>query len=421
MSNYLAIATVTATLQRILQAFVQEDVDGMRVTTLPPGQIGNGTPETGINLFLYQVSRNAALKNTDTLSNRTKGTPVKRQAVLDLHYMISFYGNETELEPQRLLGSVIRTFSDRPVLLPNVIQETISDSSFRFLADSDLADQIQQVTITPVDLSLDDLSKVWSTFFQAPYRLSVTYKVTMVTIEGEDSLKKALPVRDRNFGSILPFPAQPVVEQVCSELGKLEPIGATTTLQIIGKQLQNSITQVRLGGFEATPTHTSDSQIIVPLTAFPIDSLRAGVQGLQVIHRQRTPTLPERLCVLESNAIPIVLRPTIQHIQVTNLQGQGDDLRSALLTIQTDMMVGMKQRVVLVMNEWAIAQPMGYQFEATPRTADTHAIAIPIETVKSGAYLLRLQVDGAESLLSIDLDPNSPTFNWYSSPKVQID
>jgi len=421
VSNYLAVATVTATLQRILQAAVQEDVDGLRVTTLPPGQIGNGTPETGINLFLYQVSRNAALKNTDTLSNRTKGSPVRRQAVLDLHYMISFYGNETELEPQRLLGSVIRTFSDRPVLLPDVIQATIADSSFRFLADSTLADQVQQVTITPVDLSLDDLSKVWSTFFQAPYRLSVTYKVTMVTIEGEDSLKKAMPVRDRGFGGIFPFPAQPVVEQVASELGNLEPIVATTTLHIIGKQLQNAITHVRLGGFEAVPSSVGDSQIIVPLTAFAIDSLRAGVQGLQVIHRQRTPSQPERLCALESNAIPIVLRPTIQQADLTNLQGQGDELRSAILTIQTDMMVGMKQRVVLVMNEWSIAQPMGYQFEATPRTADTHAIAIPIQAVKSGAYLLRLQVDGAESLLSIDLDPNSPTFNWYSSPKVLID
>lgn len=140
-----------------------------------------------------------------------------------------------------------------------------------------------------------------------------------------------------------------------------------------------------------------------------------------MIHRQRTPSRPERLCALESNAIPIVLRPTIQQADLTQLQGQGDDLRSAILTIQTDMMIGIKQRVVLVMNEWSIAQPVGYQFEATPRTADTHAIAVPLQAIKSGTYLLRLQIDGAESLLSIDSDSNSPTFNWYSSPTVQID
>lgn len=424
MSNYLAVATVTATLQRILQEAVQQDVDGMQVTTLPPGQIGNGTPEVGINLFLYQVSRNPALTNADSPTARSKGNPAKRQAALDLYYVINLYGNETELEPQRLLGSVIRTFNDCSTLLPEGIRETIADSRFRFLAESDLADQIQQVTINPEDLSLDDLSKVWSTFFQAPYRLSLTYKVTMVTIEGEESAKKALPVRTRSFSGLVPFPHQPMVEQVASQLGKLEPIWSTTTLQIMGKQLKNARTQVRLGGFEATPSSVSDTQIVLPLTAFPVDALRAGVQGLQVIHlRPRDTTeLPDRLCALESNAIPIVLRPTIKQFHLTDTEEHGADLRSARLTVQVDVRVGMKQRVVLVMNEWSIIEPVvGYQFEVMPRPADTHTITVPLRGVKPGAYLLRLQIDGAESMLSIDPDPNSPTFNWYSSPKLQIE
>ncbi|NJK51768.1 MAG: DUF4255 domain-containing protein [Leptolyngbyaceae cyanobacterium SU_3_3] len=415
MSNYLAFATVTATLQRILQAAAQQDVDGMRVTTLQPGQIGNGTPETGINLFLYQVARNPALQNTDTASARAKGNPVKRQSAHDLYYMISLYGNEAELEPQRLLGSVIRIFGDRPTLFPEVIRETIADSRFRFLAASNLADQVQQVTVNSVDLSLDDLSKVWSTFFQAPYRLSLVYKVTMVTIEGEDSLKKALPVRDRNFGSMRLFPFQPIVEQAVSQAGKLEPILA----QIFGKQLQNLHTQVRLGGVEATPVNISDTQIILPLSLFPANGLRAGVQGLQVIHRTVTPS--GQSCAVESTAVPIVLRPILKEVQLAEVSGQGDDFRSARLMVQVDVQVGMKQRVVLVMNEWAIADPVGYQFEAPHRPDDSHKIVIPIQGVKPGEYLLRIQIDGAESLLDIDLDPNSPTFNWYASPKFLIE
>lgn len=419
MSNYLAVATVTATLQRILQSAAQQDVDGMRVTTLQPGQIGNGTPETGINVFLYQVARNPALQNADTTNARSKGTPVKRQSAYDLYYMISVYGNEVELEPQRLLGSVIRTFSDRPALSPEVIRETIADSRFRFLADSNLADQVQQVTINPVDLSLDDVSKIWSTFFQAPYRLSLTYKVTMVTIEGEESVKKALLVRDRNFGGIMSFPAQPAIEQVVAEGGKLEPILATTTLQISGRQLQNPRTQIRLGGFETMPASVTDSQIVLPLTAFPPDALRAGVQGLQVIHR--TTAFSGQSCTLESNAIPIILRPTIKQVRLANISGQGEDFCSALLTVQVDVRVGIKQRVVLVMNEWTIAEPVGYQFEAPYRPEDGHEIVIPIQGVKPGEYLLRLQIDGAESLLDVDADPNSPTFNWYASPKLLVE
>ena len=41
-------------------------------------------------------------------------------------------------------------------------------------------------------------------------------------------------------------------------------------------------------------------------------------------------------------------------------------------------------------------------------------------TFPTGDYLLRLRVDGAESPLETDTDPNSPTFNQYIGPKVTI-
>ena len=49
------------------------------------------------------------------------------QAALDLHYLLTFYGNEAQLEPQRLLGSVVRTLHARPVLTRQQIQQTIAD------------------------------------------------------------------------------------------------------------------------------------------------------------------------------------------------------------------------------------------------------------------------------------------------------
>jgi Pvc16 N-terminal domain len=130
VSNYLAVATVTAILQRILQSAVQLDIDGVRVTTLQPRNIGNGTPETGINLFLYHVARNPALNNADVTPFRSKGTPIKRQAAVDLYYMVSFYGNDTELIPQRLLGSVVRTFNDYSTVSVEAIQEALADPTY---------------------------------------------------------------------------------------------------------------------------------------------------------------------------------------------------------------------------------------------------------------------------------------------------
>jgi hypothetical protein len=83
-------------------------------------------------------------------------------------------------------------------------------------------------------------------------------------------------------------------------------------------------------------------------------------------------------------------------------------------------MVGIKQRVVLVLNEWSIDNPIGYQFEANLRQMDTNAIAVALYGVKPGEYLIRIQIDGAESLLSIDNDATSATANWYTSPRVRI-
>jgi Pvc16 N-terminal domain len=421
VSNYKAVATVTAILQRVLQSAVQADVDGVRVTTIQPRNIGNGTPETGINLFLYHVTRNTAYNNADVTPLRVKGTPVKRQAALDLHYMISFYGNDTELEPQRLLGSVVRTLKDRPTISSELIEQAIRDPTYRFLEGSNLADQLQQLTIVPMDMNLDDLSKVWSTFFQAPYLLSMAYKVTVVMLEGEDSLKRALPVGERYLGGISPFPNRPVIEEVVSITGKLDPILADSVLYIRGKQLASELTKVRIGGFELSPSQISDRQITIALSGLSVNYLRAGVQGLQVIHciQDVHATLTNR--TVESNIAPFVLRPSIKSVSTSDPNERRKDLQSAILTLQVDVVVGIKQRVILAMNEWSIDNPVGYQLEAIPRKTDTDTVTFTLEAIKPGEYLLRLIIDGAESLLSIDTDETSPTFNWYNAPKVRIE
>ena len=85
---------------------------------------------------------------------------------LDLHYLLSFHGDEAKLEPQRLLGSVARTLHAHPVLTREMIQDTLQDPLFGFLAGSDLADQVEPVKFTPSFLSLEELSKLWSVFLR---------------------------------------------------------------------------------------------------------------------------------------------------------------------------------------------------------------------------------------------------------------
>ncbi|MFG6094521.1 DUF4255 domain-containing protein [Leptothoe sp. ISB3NOV94-8A] len=424
MSNHLAIATVTATLQRLLQGAIQRDVDGARVTTLKPNSIGSSTPESGINLFLYQVAHNNALRNGDTATFRSKKGPIRRHSSLDLYYMLSAYGNDTELEPQRLLGSVVRTLSDKTVLTADMIDTAIVDSAF--LANSDLTTQTQQININPVPMDMDELSKIWSTFFQAPYSLSLVYKVMAVVIDGEISTQKALPVRERYFGGMVPFPHQPVIEKVIAQSGPLSPIDEKTPLRILGKLLQGPNTQIKVGDAEIVPNSITDNEINVSLTDAPRLSLRAGIQSAQVIHyggqqqSQHSSKIVNQSVLINSNALPFVLRPTVTSIKVVDIEGVDDDPRTGILQISTYLPVGAQQHVVLALNEWSTDAPVTYLFTASPRAADTDSLTISISGVKPGDYLVRLQVDGADSLLGVDTDPNSSTFNWFNSPRVVV-
>ena len=112
MSNTHAIAAVTSTLRFVLQQAIDGEPDpvaGRKVTTLRPAQVAalgsDDTPARGLNLFLYQVTPNQAWNLTDLPTRNSSGALVRRPvAALDLHYLVTAYGDEPALEPQRLLA-----------------------------------------------------------------------------------------------------------------------------------------------------------------------------------------------------------------------------------------------------------------------------------------------------------------------------
>jgi hypothetical protein len=419
MSNYLAVATVTATLSRTLAAAVGTDVPAVDVTTLRPDE----APERGVNVYLYQVGPNGAWRNADLPTRRDDGRLVQRPRVaLDLQYLLSFYGDEAQFEPQRMLGSVVRTLHTRPVLTREMIRDTVSDPDNAFLAKSNLADEVELIKFTPSSLSLEELSKLWSVFFQVPYALSVAYQASVVLIEPEVTPQGALPVRERNV-YVMPF-RQPTIEQIMSQAGDDQPvlpdqpILAGYRLILVGKQLRGEVTRVRIGGVEVEPQAVSDTQIGVPLP----ENLRAGLQGVQVVQYMQMGTPPEPHRGFESNVAAFVLHPTIT-ATASNVQGSGDDPRSADIEVDFDPQVERSQRVVLLLNEF---QPpsdrpaRAYTFSAPPRNEptdpdETNSITVPIGGVEPGTYLVRVQVDGAESPLGFD-----EATGQYDSPQVTL-
>jgi len=418
MSNYLAIATVTATLQRVLQSVIQQDIEGARATTLPPGGISAGAPEVGVNIFLYQIANNHALANYDSTPNRTKANPLNRQVVIDLCYMISCYGNDAELQPQRVLGSVVSTLADKRILTPELIRSTCNDATFPFLAESDLADQIQQINIVPIDISLEDLSKSWS-IYQVPYVLSVAYKACLVIVEGRENFARSLPIRDASPAGLVPFPASPHIEQVLAQGNRFAPIVLGSVIILRGRNFQNQIVEILIDDLSITPISVEDREITFSLADTSLPQIQAGVQSLQVVHRL-SGTSPLITNKITSNVMPFVLCPTILNVSVTQIEEIEDDQRTAIVVVELDLLVRERQKVVLAMNEWTVDNPSVYMFDRPPLPSTSSTIEIPIANIKAGEYLVRIRIDGAESKLGVDDDPDSPTYNWYNSPVITI-
>lgn len=208
MSNALAVATVTQALALLIASNLGPETDiAVNVETRKPP--AEPPTEPTINVFLYQVTPNASMRHHDLPTRASDGTLVKRAAApLDLHYLISAYGEEAELVGQRLIGCVVRTLHEFPVLPSELIALAAERP---YLAGSDLAQSPQRVRFTPTVMDIDETSKLWGMLHQTPYALSVAYQASLVLIEGRERPVPAKPV-ERHSVRALPFgaPGAPV-------------------------------------------------------------------------------------------------------------------------------------------------------------------------------------------------------------------
>ena len=72
MSNYLAIATVTATLQKMLQEEIGREMPGIQVSTLRPAAVSSNISGACLNIYLYHATPNPAWRNADLRTRRPK-------------------------------------------------------------------------------------------------------------------------------------------------------------------------------------------------------------------------------------------------------------------------------------------------------------------------------------------------------------
>jgi hypothetical protein len=424
MSNYLAVAAVTSTFSQWLLEKAAGVLDGAKTTI---GRPKEGTPE-GINIFLYQVLYNPDHRNDDFPTRRAGDATLSQrpQAALDLYYLLTFYGSEKDLEPQILLGSTVSVLHAQPVISQEMLRREIKRRTDADANDSlakyEVSGQIQSITFTPLSYNTEEFAKLWSVMFQIPYALSVAYKASVVFVEAEVTPQKALPVL-RPDTYVLPF-RRPVIEKVNSADGDLVPIVFNSEVVINGRQLKGNPTKVSVGGVEVTidPTDiantVTDTEIRLSLGSalFTGKDLRAGIQGIYVLHPVMMGDPKVEHYGFESNIKPLVLSPAI-----TDKNISGTDL-----TVQVNPKVGKTQRVVTLLNEFEPVSgiPNSYALKAPDNNGitsdivmETDSIIFSVDGVEPGNYLLRIQVDGAESPLEVSPDPLDPK---YISPQVSI-
>lgn len=200
MSTELAVTAVTQTLRHLLEEGILHkwgadvlsgDLTKERyIETLPPHEVRKRhTSANVVNLFLYRTNVNAGWRN---LSLPVQGKPGEGEApplALDLEYLISAYGEDDREEVSHFfLGQAMRILHDVG-LLPR-------QKFFDVLKKARVHNQIDRITVTPRQLSIDDISKLW-TVFQTHYRVSAAYLVTVVLIDSQIARPSALPVLKR--------------------------------------------------------------------------------------------------------------------------------------------------------------------------------------------------------------------------------
>lgn len=437
MSSPLAIAAVTAALKDLLNdGLMNHDlspVGSFSVTALPPDRIVTGQNEPNqLNLFLYQVTpnlgwRNAGLPSRDATGVRLSAAPL----ALDLHYMLTAYGTQ-DLNAEILLGYAMQLLHETPVLTRAQLRTVLAATSpvtgailpgpFGTLSALDLADQVELIKITPVFLSTEDLSKMW-TAMQARYRPTMAYMASVVLIEVTNGGRAAPPVLQRgkdDTGATAIASAFPTLSSVRPKVSELLPaMRLGDDLLIKGSQLDDpGSIQVMLENTKAgltqqlAPTSVdSPKEMTVHLPgladdANAINQWAIGLYSVSLLVSR--PNLP----VSTTNAVPIVLSPLIT---VAPLDAVPGDI-ALTVTCTPRLLPEQETHTRLIFGSRTI-QPDSITTPLDILQPSTLTFTVP--AVLEGEYLVRLRVEGIDSL-PVTITGSPAKLEFDPSQKVNV-
>lgn len=348
MSNYQALGGVSETMRALLvdrMEFPPAMPPGFRVSIGPPRPDARVDTEAAeaprVNLFLYRVDENAALKNQQIPGRGNPSSYGLPPLSLDLHYLVTGYGT-TQVQANRfdetlgqfLLGSAMRVFHDFPIIADNLT--SVRQPLGVTLLHPSLRGEFERVKITLEPVSLEDISKIW-TALTLPFKVSAAYVVNVVQIESTRQQTFPRRVQPPPGGPrifVVPMQTPQIQEIRVRWLGdalaseRTVPVASIgDTLFILGENLASPATRVRIGELEIQLGRTHDSrrlEVVIPDANLPDGSaipdalrLQPGVQTVDV-----TAGIPELPAAgFPSNQSVFLLTPRITPPVTANLAG----------------------------------------------------------------------------------------------------
>ncbi|MFX0194754.1 MAG: Pvc16 family protein [Candidatus Hodarchaeota archaeon] len=274
--NNEAIGAATVAIRNLLQNGLGTDY---AVSLYSPWE-DFGTAE-GVNLFLYKVEENPQWKNMDWPGNRSNPTKIPRPPLsLDLFYLLTPYAprvTETsadEAQTYKILGKAMQILHENPVL--NDIRNPYFDADNDEHFSEDLRDSFEKIKITLNPIDTEEMSRIWS-MGEKPYRLSVTYHVSLVQIAPTVPPKPiAAPIQETAL-TVTTF-EPPLITELNPSSG---PVG--TQLHIIGVNvsLKGFRTLVRFGEASLTDfISATEGEIVLTV---PDDLKKGPEQKITVV------------------------------------------------------------------------------------------------------------------------------------------
>jgi Pvc16 N-terminal domain len=416
MSNALAIAATTSALRNLLHGQVPGliGMGDIAVTTSPPDLAGKDVTGLTLNLFLYLVQHSAAWRNQDMPRQVRPGETGKPPLALDLHFLLTAYSGEepdAALENQRALAAAMSVLHDHPLLGAQELRDA--------LPESDVADQIERLRITPLQLSIDELSKLWSAF-QSSYRTAASYVVSVVLIDSRRPVKAALPVLRRGKTDRGPF----VDGALGAILGEAKPpLGQQAVRQgeavvFTGEGLGTRDTVLRfsaLGADGVKPIELAPQpgdadgtlMLTMPALAQDDDALvrwSPGFYAVSLLSR------PDQRPAVNSNEVMLALAPSIT---VSPNSSGAPVPAGATITLTCRPRIRPGQRVMVLFGDSQLAPASLVNPDETDPDFKTRPTTITFAAPAAGKRnLVRLRVDGVDSIPVIgEGDPPLPTFD----------